>query len=167
MAGTSNFTRTTKIDSEELAIADISEIDEISDMPPLEHNKYNIKVLQEAENFTVILSLYILPMLYGLLGGFAYVLRNLWEETRKMVYSKESNVKFALRIHLGALAGLVVGLFWGDMQTKQLNFTENLSPLALAFIAGYSVEFLFKIIDKIISSIDKVNENETPQTKTT
>lgn len=115
----------------------------------------NVQIIQEAKNLTLILGLYILPLLYGLLGGFAFVLRNLAGEIKSLTYSKESDIKFALRIHLGALAGLAVGLFWGDLEKQQLGFIESLSPLAVAFIAGYSVEFVFKLIDRLIFSIEK------------
>lgn len=115
----------------------------------------NIMVIQEARNLVFILGLYILPLLYGLLGGFAFVLRSLTNETKNMTYSKESNIKYSLRVLLGALGGLAIGLFWGDIETQKMGFIETLSPLVLAFITGYSVEFLFTAIDKIIETISK------------
>jgi len=121
----------------------------------------NIMIIQEAKNFTVILSMYLLPLLYGLLGGFAYVLRNLANETKNLVFSAESNIKYMLRIHLGALAGLTIGLLWGDIEKQQ--FIASLSPLAISFVAGYSVEFVFSFVDKIIEMVAKKKEpTETP-----
>ncbi len=120
-----------------------------------------IAIIQEAQNYVLIIGMYILPILYGLLGGFTFVLRSLSEETKKLMFSKESNIKYALRIHLGALAGLATGLFWGDMEKQTLGFMQSLSPLALAFIAGYSVEFLFTGIDRIIANVSrKKNAND-------
>jgi len=118
----------------------------------------NTMIIQESKNFTLILGLYILPLLYGLLGGFVYVLRNLTEDARTLTFSRESHIKYTLRIHLGALAGLVVGLFWGDNNNESISVVENLSPLALAFIAGYSVEFLFNIMDNMISNFTQRKE---------
>ncbi len=119
----------------------------------------NTMIIQKAQNYVLILNLYFLPLLYGLLGGFVFVLRNLIEETKNLIFSKESNIKYALRVQLGAIAGLSVGLFWGDIEKQQLGFIENLSPLALAFIAGYSVEYLFSAVDKLVMNITKGKES--------
>lgn len=49
-----------------------------------------------------------------------------------------------MRLALGALSGLVVGLFTG--LTTQL----SLPPLAMAFLAGDGVEALFSTFDGIV-----------------
>lgn len=123
---------------------------------PTQNLKDNIKIMQEAKNLILILGLYILPMFYGLLGGFAFVLRSLASEIKDLVYTKASNIKFTLRILLGALAGLVIGLLWSDLEKQQLGFIESLSPLALAFLAGYSVEFIFNALEKVINSKQEI-----------
>lgn len=120
----------------------------------------NIMVIQEAKSLIQILSLYILPLLYGLLGGFVFVLRSIASETRKVTYTKSSNLKYGLRIHLGALAGLAVGLFWGDIEKQNLNFVESLSTALVAFLAGYSIEFVFRLVDKLIFSIGEKKEEK-------
>jgi len=104
----------------------------------------NVVIVQQAKSLIIILNQYILPLLYGLLGGFAFVLRSLANETKKLIYTPTSNIEYGLRIHLGALAGLVVGFLWGDFQGKSFGIVESLSPLAVAFLAGYSVDFLFR-----------------------
>jgi hypothetical protein len=116
------------------------------------------KVQQVAQYPLLIANLYILPMLYGLLGAFAFVLRNLTEDTRRMVYTKESDLKYVLRIHLGALAGLAVGLFFVPEDTS-ITLPVSLSPLAVAFLTGYSVEFFFSALDRIIHMISKNSES--------
>ncbi len=127
------------------------------DGPPEISNAHNnnIKILEETKNYTLILNMYILPLLYGLLGALVFVLRDLRDEIKTMVFSHESNISFALRTHLGALAGLVVGLFWGDLETQQLEFVESLSPLAAAFLAGYSVEYVFRWVESFLGSTEK------------
>jgi hypothetical protein len=76
-----------------------------------------------------------------------------------MVYTPASNIKFGLRIQLGALAGLVIGFLWGDFQGKSFGFVESLSPLAVAFLAGYSVDFLFRMLDSVVGNIAKREAN--------
>lgn len=110
-------------------------------------NDVGVRVIQAAQHPILIIGAYILPLLYGLLGAYAYILRVLFEEIRTITYSMDSDIRYILRINLGALAGLMVGLF---------NVTVNFSPLAIAFVAGYSIEFLFMAIDRLIDSVNKV-----------
>jgi hypothetical protein len=118
-------------------------------------NSENIVAVQQSKSLIIILNQYILPLLYGFLGGIAFVLRSLANETKSMTYTPTSRIKFGLRIHLGALAGLVIGFLWGDLQGKSYGVVESLSPLAVAFLAGYSVDFLFRMIDSVISTTGK------------
>jgi uncharacterized protein YqgC (DUF456 family) len=55
-----------------------------------------------------------------------------------------------MRAALGGMVGLVVGLF-GDLSTKL-----SLSPLAVAFLAGYGVEAVFSMFDGIIEKFKQV-----------
>jgi len=115
-------------------------------------NIRNVVIIQQTKSLVIILNQYILPLLYGLLGGFAFVLREVSREAKAMTYTPISNIKYGLRIHLGALAGLVIGFLWGDLQGKSFGVVESLSPLAVAFLAGYSVDFLFRLLDSIIGT---------------
>jgi hypothetical protein len=74
-----------------------------------------------------------------------------------MVYSSDSDIKYVLRIHLGALAGLAVGLFFVPEDTTTAVLPISLSPLALAFLAGYSVEFFFSAMDRFITGLAQRN----------
>lgn len=132
--------------------------DKIKNLRPEERISLMKKVQQVAQYPLLIANLYILPLLYGLLGAFAFVLRKLTEDTRRMVYTKESDLKYILRIHLGALAGLAVGLFFVPEDTS-ITLPITLSPLAVAFLTGYSVEFFFSALDRIIGMVSKSSEN--------
>jgi hypothetical protein len=121
----------------------------------------NIVVIQQAKSLLIILNQYILPLMYGLLGGFAFVLRSLAAETKSMTYTAVSNIKYALRIHLGALAGLVVGFLWGDIASSSFGMASSFSPLAVAFIAGYSVEFMFRLFDSLIGAKEDKKGNDS------
>ncbi|MEA2043471.1 MAG: hypothetical protein U9N85_13100 [Bacteroidota bacterium] len=112
-----------------------------------------IRIIQESQNFTQIIQLYILPLLYGLIGGFVFVLRGLAYDIRNQVFSSYSNIKYSLRIHLGALAGIIVGLLWGDIESSSITFLESLSTAAIAFISGYGVEYVFNGLDNLAENI--------------
>ena len=109
----------------------------------------NLQVLR----FSIeILTLYLLPLAYGLLGSCTFILRVIANEIDKHIYTREHDIQFALRLLLGAFAGLVIGWFISSDAELGQGFTPTkLSPFAIAFIAGYSVELLFTMMDKIVS----------------
>ncbi|NJO16101.1 MAG: hypothetical protein HC877_10210 [Thioploca sp.] len=120
-------------------------------------------LLQQKKFILTSLQLFVLPLLYGLLGAFVYVLRTLTVEIKTLTYTKESNISYRLRIQLGALAGLAIGWFTGPNASFSLDAVssealstlggvsaQTLSPMALAFLAGYSVDVLFALMDRII-----------------
>lgn len=124
-------------------------------------------LLQQKKFILTSLQLFILPLFYGLLGAFVYVLRTLTVEIKTLTYTKESNISYRLRIQLGALAGLAIGWFTGPNASFSLDTlssealstfstgglsAQTLSPMALAFVAGYSVDVLFALMDRVISA---------------
>lgn len=107
---------------------------------------------QKTANFALnAMQLYLLPILYGLLGAITYVLRTLAEQIRTLTYTPETDIGFRLRMNLGALAGLVIVWFIKKDGEAQLPF-DSLSQYAIAFAAGYSVELLFAAMDRVIGA---------------
>lgn len=109
--------------------------------------------LQIAHIILESLSRYLLPLLYGLLGACVYVLRTLSLEIKKLIYTVESDIRFQLRIYLGTLAGLAIG--WLITEQSAPGLLQSVTPIALAFIAGYSVELLFSAMDSIIDAFTR------------
>lgn len=105
---------------------------------------------------------YILPLLYGLLGAFIYVLRSLMGEIKALTYSYDSEIRYRLRLTLGALGGMIIGWF---LKPDDAGAVASLSPMALAFLMGYNVDLLFTLMDKLIDnmkrSIEKSDDNKT------
>jgi hypothetical protein len=93
------------------------------------------------------IELYLLPLLYGLLGSCLHVLRSLSAgiERRTHVPSR----LYQVRIYTGGLAGLVVG--WFGLGGEAAGSLASLTPFALAFLAGYSVEVLFAFMDRLVA----------------
>jgi len=114
----------------------------------------NIEIIQQAQNYVLIIGLYILPLFYGLLGAMTYVLRDLSNQTLKMQYKKESNINHILRLILGTIAGLAVGVFWGDIkQQDSFIIVRSLGPLIVAYLSGMTVEYIFSAIEKWIGGV--------------
>lgn len=115
------------------------------------------------------ISVYFLPILYGLLGASFYVLRQLPKDIENLTFSMNSHIDYSLRITQGPLAGIMASFFFTEAPSKLYSLTSNtsafatiklgssslanFSPLAIAFLAGYSVELIFYVIDKIISTV--------------
>lgn len=97
-----------------------------------------------------ILQRYFLPLFYGLLGSCVYILRTLSAEIRSRTYSEGSNIGFQIRLYLGMLGGMVIA--WFVVPDASDGLFKSLSPFALAFLAGYSVELLFSAMDKLLSA---------------
>ena len=81
----------------------------------------------------------------------AYVLRTLGQQARDRLYSVENQTDFQLRVWLGIVAGLAIGWFFrGDKADGTA--VGSISALALAFVAGYSVDLLFTAMDRIVAA---------------
>jgi hypothetical protein len=104
------------------------------------------------------LGVYYLPVLFGLLGGAVYAVRRL---NQKIIGSElhPRDWRHALfRIFMAFLLGGCIGLFFSPEGTKVNgpNGEIALSIAALAFLAGYSVEVVFRFFDMVITQALRV-----------
>ena len=86
-----------------------------------------------------------MPIFFGAIGAVAYVIRTVSDQINTSTFSINTPIRHLMRVGLGALAGVVVGLFNG------LSTQLSLPPLAIAFLAGYGVEALFSMFDGIVA----------------
>jgi hypothetical protein len=94
---------------------------------------------------------FVLPVLYGGLGAIAYALRTLAQQSRDRLYRAENETADSLRTWLGVIAGLAIGWFFAPDKSTGAGLGA-LSPLALAFVAGYSVDLLFTAMDRLVAA---------------
>lgn len=106
-------------------------------------------VREAAEAVLRALSLYVLPLLYGLLGANAYILRAISRQIDEHTFTLLSFYKFRLRLALGALLGASVSLIFSSDEAAAKG--TGLTMAAVAFLFGYSVEFAFSIVDALIA----------------
>jgi hypothetical protein len=110
-------------------------------------------ITQISAKFVLIsLQTYFLPLLYGLMGAMMYALRMLANEIKSLTYDTDSQTRYRLRIFIGAIAGLMIGLF---INPEEIDVVNLIAPMAISFIAGYNVELLFAYMDRIIQEISK------------
>jgi hypothetical protein len=98
---------------------------------------------------------WVLPFLYGLLGASVFVMRMLLDP-------RAPTLGFApalLRVSLGGIAGIIIGWFSiSTGATGQAVPTISVVPFGLAFCAGFSIEILFSVLDRI----NKTLTDQTP-----
>jgi|tagenome__1003787_1003787.scaffolds.fasta_scaffold20728333_1 hypothetical protein len=98
---------------------------------------------------TSFIGKFLLPVLYGMLGAVAFVLRRLSDETQAPALLRDPRNRYSLRVPIGALSGLAAGWL---LQPAAGTVASSLSPFAIAFVAGYSAELVFTAMDRIVSA---------------
>jgi hypothetical protein len=113
-----------------------------------------------------VLGNYIMPILYGLLGSAAFVLRRHYDRLAENVLSPRDLRANSIRLGLGVLMGGCIGLVYSGSAAAQttgiLGAAATLSTAAIAFLAGYGVEGVFKALDGLISQVFRVNGTDKP-----
>jgi hypothetical protein len=122
-----------------------------------QESKHAASLLECCAQTVSVLQVYFLPLLYGLLGAHAYVLRELIRENRERVYRRESETAYRMRVTLGLLAGLAIGWF-AKPDPASSGIIAKLGPFALSFLAGYSVEVLFSAMDRFVSAFGSLSQ---------
>lgn len=121
----------------------------------------NAEEIQTSQIVLTALLKYVLPILYGALGASAYIVRVLADEIRSYTFSSGSVVRYELRYYLGAVAGFSIAWFTSDSKsTESAGILQSLSPLALAFLAGYSVDLLFSFLDRLASVFSSTSSKQ-------
>lgn len=117
-----------------------------------------------AREVLAIFQIYLLPLLYGWVGAMAYVLRRMIKGVQEVTYRGVLDVEFSLRVYLGVLAGVAIGWFFKPDTTNAAGASvtlASLTPFALSFVAGYSVELLFTAMDRLVGAFTE-KKSDTP-----
>lgn len=159
LAAAARESRTSDIDSSESANIDL--LGTFNDLtnPWFNRGEHEdpIRAIERAQLALVWLNGFILPLFVGGLGAAAQILRSLAQQIKDDSYSSEERLHFRVRLALGVLAGAAVGLLFvanapAAEATANSKFGVAIGPLAFPFLAGYSIEFFFSVLDKIIGA---------------
>jgi hypothetical protein len=118
-------------------------------------------LIAAASTWVAVLGTYLLPTLYGLLGSIASMLRSHSASVQSGTVTPSFTGEYSIRMILGMVAGLAIGLFVGADTAASGGFAA-LTPVALAFVAGYAVELLFGLVDRLVGAYSTRPEPEKP-----
>ena len=126
-------------------------------------------IYKGAQSALQILSELILPLLFALLGSAVFVLRNISQHIEANDLSSSRLARMSSRLILGMISGVAMSwltMSWfimpdaavtGDAKdiSQNLGLLKSLGPWLTAFVAGYSVEILFSLMDTIVQAFTK------------
>jgi hypothetical protein len=91
---------------------------------------------------------FVMPILFGALGTCAYILRSIYDKMVRRSFDPSRKGEYLVRIFLGMMSAVTMQwLFVGDV--AQIG---GVKPAGIAFLAGYSVELLFALIDRALAA---------------
>ena len=94
---------------------------------------------------------YLEPFFYGALGAFIYILRVTEQRLQTREFDPARAPEHVNRLVLGTLAGGAIILFINEVPNGD-GSSVQISAAALGFLAGYSVDFLFQVLDRVIGA---------------
>jgi hypothetical protein len=103
---------------------------------------------------------YLLPVLYALLGAFAFNLRDFSERVKQRTYHPSSYANTARTI-AAMTVGAIISLF------NIFSRDAALQPLALAFLAGYGVEVFFAFLDTLLVTFSARSRTDSAPMRST
>lgn len=111
-----------------------------------------------------LLMSWLLPGLYGLLGACVYVMRDLLRGNGSSKAGGDARIvellSLLLRVSLGGLAGIIIGWFSVPASPAASSAAISISsiPFGLAFLAGYSIESLYALLDRLPKTVGQRDE---------
>lgn len=127
-------------------------------------------IMNNVQDIIILLGSSMLPLLYGFLGATVFLMRKLFGEGTDVFGARLGPQgepalllgRVLLRLCLGGVAGLAIGWFWTPASSKSIMEATSFSttPFALAFLAGFSIELLFSILDRILAAINPATQGK-------
>ncbi len=100
----------------------------------------------QAELVENLFSLFLMPMLYALLGALTSAVRAANEAFKSMTLTRVDGISLGARVLLGVVGGATIGIVFSE---ETLNGAGGLTVLGLAFAVGYAVDLFFNLLDAV------------------
>ncbi len=95
----------------------------------------------------------LLPWAYGAFGSCAYLLRSAHYYIYQRSFDLRRKPEYFNLVLLGAISGGAIILFVNYLVNEGDDTVLHLSSAALGFVAGYSTDFLFNTIERVVAAI--------------
>jgi hypothetical protein len=127
---------------------------------------------EDIQSITIVLSTfanYILPIIFGVVGTIASMVRSIQDKVSDSVLSPRDQTLAVMRLPLGLMAGVAVGLFFNPT-TAVSQITAGagvltLSASGIAFLAGYGADGFFRMLDSMIGRLFTLDGDQRPAAK--
>jgi hypothetical protein len=128
-----------------------------ADKPGVEADLY-ADVPSSAASLANIMGSAMLPVIYGILGAGAAIIRSLSRKIRHNLLTPRDLLLSLQQLALGAVVGACIGLFIAQPDSGGGDSAGLLGPVALSgsaisFIAGFGVDSVFQALEALISRI--------------
>ena len=97
-----------------------------------------------------LISSYLLPLFTSLLGVTVFILRRTSASLNSGQYRPYESSTYSYRLTLGVVGGIVISWF---STADTTGVVASLTPAALAFVVGYSIEVLYNVLDSIVKAL--------------
>lgn len=106
----------------------------------------------------------LVPWAYGALGACAYLLRSAHYFIHERSFDTRRTPEYFNRILLGAISGGGIILFTEYLTAADDGSVAHLGAAALGFVAGYSGDLLFNLVERVVNAIFPKVQTETVPT---
>ena len=105
------------------------------------------------EQVLSLLGYWVLPGLYGMLGAIIFLMRRILDPS----LPSPTWLRFPFRIIMGGFAGIIIAWFWSPSAPQpSLPAFSSLGTFGLAFMIGYSTDFFFIALDKLVAYLSQL-----------
>jgi len=118
--------------------------------PVVQVSPMDAATLSVQQSLNSLISRYLLPVFASLLGVTVFILRNESDDLRTLSLRTFESSTYSNRLALGVVGGLAISWF---AITDTSGVIGSISPAALAFLVGYSVEVLYNVLDALVQAL--------------
>lgn len=112
-----------------------------------------VLIVRERTMEVYVLAAWLLPLCAGMLGASVYLIYNYYFDKLRPLGSP---ILVVIRYILGGIAGLIIGWFYAPARYPEngVDLIDSIRqfPFMFAFLAGFSSEYAFSLMTKVIST---------------